>query len=362
MFKSDYQETFSQITASDATYRRILAMKTEKNKRSGTGIATKLLIAAVMISLLAITASATGLTSWFAGFFTENRGEPLSQGQVDYIEEKTQNVDLSQTVDGYTISLKQAITDGSKTYVALAVTAPEGTDLSHAPQEGYQLETVYPSMDIRTADESYTVTSYATYWREDNDGKANTMDIAMMMDSYDMGLSQNVQWKLSVSGLFADCLNTELDEQLKAKYAGQENVMYTDEEAEALYAHIPLVQGNWTFTFQLENTSQPKELLTAPIVVQASIGWTPDGQDVLEEITVNSITLRELSATIRYDGEYADFSYGDRVRLGMHDGSELILRVDGGTTGEEYFYADTPIAFAEVDYLIFPDGTKVPVV
>lgn len=359
MFKSDYQETFSQITASDAIYRRILTMKNEKTKRRGAGVASKILIAAVMISLLAITASATGLTSWFAGFFTETRGEPLSQGQVDYIEEKTQSVGLSQTVDGYTISLKQAITDGSKTYVALAVTAPDGTDLTKAPMEGYQLETVTPHIlgSVQSVDGDYT-----TYWKEDKDGMANTMDMVLMLDSYGDSFDEDLQWKIAISGLIASCVNTTVEQELTEKYAGQENVMYTDEEAAALHADIPLVEGRWTFAFRLENNSQPKELLAAPIVVQASIGWTPDGQDVLEEITVNSITLRELSATIRYDGEYADFSYGDRLRVGMHDGSEIILYVDGGTTGEQYFYADTPIAFAEVDYLIFPDGTKVPVV
>lgn len=361
MFKSDYQETFSQITASDATYRRILAMKAEKTKRSGTGVAGKLLVAAVMISLLAVTASAAGLTSWFGGFFTETHGEPLSQGQVDYIEEKTQSVDLSQTVDGYTISLKQAITDGSKTYIALAVTAPEGTDLSQAPQEGYQLETVYPSMDIRTADESYTVTSYATYWREDNDGKANTMDIAMMMDSYDMGLSQNVHWKLSISSLIANCLNTELDEALKAKYAGQD-VMYTDEEAQALYAHIPLVEGDWTFVIQLENNSVPKEVLSAPITTRARVGYDDNWNDMYGDVTVNSITLRELSATISYTGENADFSYDDGVRLVMKDGGEVELWANGGAEGEMYFYVYAPIILEEVEALIFPDGTKVPVV
>lgn len=363
MFKSNYQETFSQITASDVTYRRILTMKNEKQKRTGAGVAFKLLIAAVMISLLAVTASATGFTSWFSGFFAKNAENPLSQSQVDYIEEKTQNVDLSQTVDGYTISLKQAITDGSQTYVALAVTAPEGTDLTKAPMEGYQLETVTPHIlgSIQSVDGDFSLMSYTTYWEEDNDGKANTMDMVLMLDSYGDSFDEDLQWKLVLAGLEAYCVNTTVEQELAEKYAGQENVMYTDEEAAALHANIPLVEGRWIFVFQLENNSQPMELLTSPIAVQASIGWTADGQDVLAETTVNSITLRELSATIRYDGEYADFSYGDMLRVEMHDGSEIVLYVNGGDTGEEYFFADTPIAFAEVDYLIFPDGTKVPV-
>lgn len=363
MFKSDYQETFSKITASDATYRRILTMKKEKQKRTGAGVASKLLIAAVMISLLAVTASATGFTSWFSGFFAKNAENPLSQGQVDYIEEKTQNVDLSQTIDGYTISLKQAITDGSKTYISLAVTAPEGTDLSQAPKEGYRLETVTPNMlgSVQSADGDFSLMSYTTYWKEDNDGIASTMDMVLMLDTYGDSFDEDLQWKLAISGLNAYCVNTTVEQELAEKYAGQENVMYTDEEAEALYADIPLVQGRWTFAFRLENDSQSRQLLSAPVTVPASIGWKEDGQDVLEEVTVDSVTLRALSATLRYDGEYADFSYGDKLRVGMQDGSEIILYVDGGAAGEQYFYADTPIVLTEVDSLIFPDGTKVPV-
>lgn len=336
-------------------------MKNEKTKHRGAGIATKLLIAAVMISLLAVTASATGLADWFAGFFTEVGGEPLTQGQTAYIEENIREVGLSQDVDGYTISLKQAITDGCKTYICLGVTAPEGVDLSQAPQEGYTLQSVYPSMDIRSADGSYIVRSYATYWREDNDGKANTMDIVMMMESYDDGLPQDVQWQLSISELTADCWNTAYEQELQAKYAGQENVMYTDEEAEKLNVHVPLVEGEWSFTFRLENDTQPRELLDAPITVQASTGWDANGQDVLGQVTVNSIVLRELSATVSYDGEYADLSYGDRVRAVGKDGTMVTLWSDGGSTGKMYLFSETPMVLEEVDHLLLPDGTKIPV-
>lgn len=363
MFKSDYQETFSQITASDATYRRILAMKSEKTKRNGTGIATKLLVAAVMISLLAVTASATGLASWFGGFFTETHGEPLSQGQVDYIEEKTQSVDLSQTVEGYTISLKQAITDGSKTYVALAVTAPEGIDLNQAPLEGYQIVTVSPHIlgSIQSVDGDFSLMSYSTSWREDGDGKANTMDMVLMLDSPDDSFDEDLQWKIRIDSLVALCQNTALEQELAAKYAGQD-VMYTDEEAQALMARVPLVEGDWTFVIRLENNSESREVLSAPVTTRAQVGYDDNWNDTFDDVTVNSIVLRGLSATISYAGEYADFSYGDGVRLVMKDGSETELWVNGGADGEEYFYVNAPIVLEEVESLIFPDGTKVPVV
>lgn len=362
MFETQYREVFSQITASEETYRRILTMKNKKRNHSGPAIASKLLIAAVMISLLAVTASATGFTRWFQGFFAETSDAPLTQEQVTLIEEKTQSVDLSQTVDGYTISLKEAITDGGKTYIALAVTAPEGTDLTQAPLEGYALDSVYPELSgsIQSVDGTYTVMSYATYWREDGDGKANTMDMVLMLDSYDGAFDQDIQWQLSLDGLTAYCLNTALDQRLKEKYAGQENVMYTDQESQALYVHAPLVRGSWCFTFRLENGSQPQELLAAPITTRASIGWDENGKDVLGDVTVTSIVLRELSATVTYDGEYADLSWGEGTRLVMQDGSEVTLHVDGGYAGEQHFYTDAPMVLEKADHLLLPDGTNIP--
>lgn len=337
-------------------------MKKEKQKRTGAGVASKLLIAAVMISLLAVTASATGFTSWFSGFFAKNAENPLSQGQVDYIEEKTQNVDLSQTIDGYTISLKQAITDGSKTYVALAVTAPEGTDLNQAPLEGYQIVTVSPHIlgSIQSVDGDFSLMSYSTFWREDGDGKANTMDMVLMLDSPDDSFDEDLQWKIRIDSLVALCRNTALEQELAAKYAGQD-VMYTNEEAQALTARIPLVEGDWTFVIRLENNSEPREVLSAPITTRAQVGYDDNWNDTFDDVTVNSIVLRELSATISYTEEYADFSYGDGVRLVMKDGSETELWVNGGADGKEHFYVEAPIVLSEVDSLIFPDGTKVPV-
>lgn len=362
MFETEYREVFSQITASEETHRRILTMKNEKRKTHGAAIASKLLIAAVMLSLLVVTASATGFTRWFADFFAGASEQPLTQEQMDIIEEKTQTVGLSQSVEGYTISLKEAITDGGKTYIALAVTAPEGTDLTQAPQEGYTLDTVYPELSgsIRSVDGNYTVMSYATSWREDGDGKANTMDMVLMLDSYDGAFAEDIQWQLSLDGLTAYCRNTALEQQLAEKYAGQDKVMYTDEESAALYAQIPLVRGSWNFTFRLENDSQSRELLTAPATARAVIGYDANGQERFGDVTVTSIVLRELSVTISYDAENANFSYGDKVYLAMKDGSEVTLHAASATPGAQHFYTDAPISPEEVTHLILPNGTKLP--
>lgn len=91
MFKDDYKATFSQVTASQETYRRVMNM-TKKNKKShGMGFVGKALIAAVIVSLLAVTASAAErIGIWFTQYWGGD--EKLSQEQVQFVEDNTQKL------------------------------------------------------------------------------------------------------------------------------------------------------------------------------------------------------------------------------------------------------------------------------
>ena len=59
MFKDEYKAVFSKVTASRETHRRILAMTRQtKKRRTLGGWTSKLLLAAVLVTLLAVTAGA----------------------------------------------------------------------------------------------------------------------------------------------------------------------------------------------------------------------------------------------------------------------------------------------------------------
>ena len=82
MFKDDYKAAFSKVTASEETHRRILNMtKEHKKRRSVGGWTGKLLIAAVLVSLLAVSTSAAA-QNWCVTYFSKESEKPLSQGQV----------------------------------------------------------------------------------------------------------------------------------------------------------------------------------------------------------------------------------------------------------------------------------------
>ena len=69
MFKDDYKAAFSKVTASEETHRRILNMTQEKKKRRPIkGLVFRVPIAAVLVLLLAVSASAA-VQNWFVTYF-----------------------------------------------------------------------------------------------------------------------------------------------------------------------------------------------------------------------------------------------------------------------------------------------------
>lgn len=92
MFKDEYKAAFSQVTASEDTYRRVMNMTKKNNKKSrGVGFVSKALIAAVIVSLLAVTASAAErIGIWFTQYWGGD--EKLSQEQVQFVEDNTQKL------------------------------------------------------------------------------------------------------------------------------------------------------------------------------------------------------------------------------------------------------------------------------
>lgn len=83
---------------------------------------------------------------WFELSLQEE--QPLSQEQRLAIAAHTVPGTQSQTVNGYTIALDSAISDGNRTWPARTLTAPEGTVLD-ADHYGDLHETVFQFPDLR---------------------------------------------------------------------------------------------------------------------------------------------------------------------------------------------------------------------
>lgn len=252
------------------------------------------------------------------------------------------------TQDGYTVKLKSVETDGWIARIVMSITAPEGTIISRNPDPGmeevrYNIGTTnLDNFEPKTGRDS----SGSGGWNseEDGDGLDNTQDLVLearyTMQDGSAPFAPGKTWIIRF-------------EDLVGSYWDSKNLKNVEEQ---------LATGEWTFevTFDESNGDYSEiELLTEPIKVGVSIGWKPDGTDVVEDVTVSSIKLRKYSLTITHDGpDYVDFSYINRQRMHavMKDGSEIEILGTG-----RIYQAYGEIDFERLDYIRLADGTKLTI-
>ncbi len=294
---------------------------------------------------------------WFYDFFARNSEGGLSSEQIEYIDANEQIVKESQTNDGYALELKSVLSDGSITYVIVGITAP-----ADVTQE--DLGDLWGS-EIELYDENQKpCRSFSMDVMDDLDGLENTVDLVFELETADW--NRGTLWTLRINTLGKVVYDREYrQELLETKYAGQENVMFTDEEAARIQQLITLAEGPWEFVLDLNLSSvetEAVELIADPVSAQTCSGFTKDGEDIFEEVRITSVILSPLRATIQTDCNYApDFTAGGRkVYVVMDDGSRIELRSDWGSVGNQHFIATAPIVLDDVAYILLPDGTKLP--
>lgn len=354
-----------------------------KRTRGLTGRRFVVLLAAV-IALMAVTVTAfasEAVTSWFRQYFGAKTEETLTPGQVEYIEENEQVIAEAKEENGWTVELRSAISDGTKAYIIIGVTAPEGVNLEPRVENGSLkdwygagnavttlMDVVSPSIpDLSVEENYYYQLSYG--WREDGDGLANTMNMVFELvigrchPNEECSLKEpfgaDVDFTIHIEDIVREYDDEEYRRELmEGKYAGQTDVMFTPEETQRLRQVETLVEGTWDFTVNFGENGEGVELISEPIAVYAYV-WDEedpdnmfDGKRVYQEVTITSFILNPLSAVIQCNDSSANF--GDMYAV-MEDGSRVLLK-DYGTSIE----AEIPIVLSEVDHILMADGTEIP--
>ena len=312
------------------------------------------LIAAV-IALMAVTATAFAaeeIAGWFTQFFAGQSDAPLSPAQIEFIEENEQVIAQTQKHNGYSLELKSVIADKEVVYVTIGLTAPEGTsraDLATISTLGVDL---YDEHNMPGA-------AYGLQFCDDMDGLDNTIDMVLDLKLADWNSGSN--WTLRIDSLSREIYDEEYEQELReTKYAGQTEVMFTQEEMSRMYRFVTLAAGPWKFAIDLSRADNGElELITIPVNAQSYFRFEPH-----EVIPITSFVLRPLSATIRADTEWVP-SFSDNVDnpvyVVMKDGSRVQLVSQWGSVGVEHLNAESPIVLEEVDHVLLPDGTKIAV-
>ena len=319
-----------------------------------------LLIAAVLVTA-ALTATAfasPAISGWFKCYFEGITDVPLSSEQVQYIEENEHIFAETQTQNGYNLELKSVLTDNHTVYITLGLTAPtalpydENNRLAFDPFDFYDQDLKTPqAMSARVLD--------------DGDGLDYTTDLIL---EYTLGnWNESDQWTLCIRELKLWIHDAAYEENLmNTKYAGQENVMLTDEEAALAYRFETLAEGPWKFSIDLSKVpSAELEMITEPITAQSCYGFKSDGTLVYEEATITSIRLRPLSATIQAEITESRAALDltptmdEQIFVVMKNGDKIQLHPDWGMSGKQHFTAESPIILTEVDHILLSDGVKI---
>lgn len=361
MFEQEYRDMFSKVTASGETYRRVMDMTNRKKKRSTAGVISKVLIAAVLISLLTVTASASEVVrNWFVSYFNLASEDSLSREQVQFIEENEKHLEESQSRNGWTIELRSAIADGMKGYIMLGVTAPENISLEEILEKS---QNVYygPGNDFlpKSSDAVLSCSAYpdiggvvaniGTSWQEDGDGQSNTLN-------YVIDVIPDVEWA-EVDPFGSD-----------AKWH-----IHIADLVYGFPEQTILAEGTWDFDFAFERDKTEIQLLAEPEKIK---GWAylPDGTEIQADVTVTSMVLRPFGVTVYYGDDSDGLDYGrtgvnftdsdsgrDPWYVVMKDGNKMELLTAGGNPIERYQYleAKLPIVLENVSYLQLSDGTVI---
>lgn len=240
------------------------------------------------------------------------------------------------TQNGYTLKLKSVETDGYVAQILIGITAPEDIVLStEKPLHFANWRGMLVPADGSEAAFGPVNTL------DDGDGKANTIDVLLTQSvtakNTDAPFAAGSTWTLYL----VDLVYSSTDETL--------------------------TEGEWQFpiSFGADNCDDREiELLTSPILMKAGTGWLPDGTDVVMEFPVSSFKLRKFSSKIVRDTaaeteeqraeSYTDFYgwNGHFICVVMKDGTRIELWDQEN---------DSAIDLAQIDYVLLPDGTKLPV-
>ena len=255
----------------------------------------------------------------------------LTQADVD----AQSAVPREATQNGYTLTLKGVETDGYVARIRLSLTAPEGTALPDTGHLIFSEDTLVDENGIEA------VGAFSIEPVDDGDGKSNTADLLLIenraMEGGSAPFTAGTTWNLYLV-----------------------DIVYSAWNAESGIIRDTLAEGEWMIPISFDDENgdyRELELVSDPITMEASVGWDTMGKDAVESFRVTSVKLRSQSISLTADvGEktYADFFFlnGNGTYVVMQDGTQVEVMNQA---------LRQPIDPEQADYVLFADGTKLPV-
>lgn len=239
------------------------------------------------------------------------------------------------TQNGYTLTLKGVETDGYVARILLSLAAPEGTAF---PTDGNLIFAEDTLVDENGVE---AMGAFSIEPVDDGDGKSNTADLLLIrnrtMEGGSAPFTAGTTWNLHLV-----------------------DILYSAWNAESGIIRDTLAEGEWMLPISFDDENgdyRELELVQKPITMKAAVSYDETGKAALESFPVTSVKLRRNCILLTADvGEktYADFFW-----LGS-TGNKAVLK-DGTEVDVLNQAFAKPLDLDSVDYILFADGTKLPV-
>lgn len=135
-----YEKAFSGVGPSSETREKILGLGARRKRHYVRRLSGTLAAAIIMAALLGCGVVATvygdSIQNWFSHYWEAITGQPMSESQTALIDHLTQEIGLSQTVDGITVTVDSATVGESSFYLLLRV---EGGKFSRRYGYGFDM-------------------------------------------------------------------------------------------------------------------------------------------------------------------------------------------------------------------------------
>lgn len=300
-------------------------------KKNKGNMARFILIAALIATLDVSAFASEEIATWFKDYFS--RYTELSQNQIAFIEDNTTDIYQSQTCNGYTIEVDSAFSDGSYSIVKLRLIAPEDVTLLAT--------NFFPGNDgvfVPTGEE------HLTEWNGGwgcyvDDATPNVAEITCTIRE---GIGKRTNWTMRIEDIYGTY---------------EENIGTSDYRQ---WTEL-VVEGVWEFKIEFSDEGfREIELIKEPIPGKVNVGLNKDSY---HDVMITSFILRPMTAEITY--EYVVPFHGagdfDPIFVVMKDGSEIMLLPKSGSPIQSKYHFAAPIILSDADYVLMPDGKKLPI-
>lgn len=257
----------------------------------------------------------------------------------------------SQTIDGYTVELKSAVSDGNKAQIVLGITIPDGKPVLVDDGEKYW-GLGFEEYSLQCADALYP-SNMSTREQDDGDGLDSTLEyvIEWYKEEPEENMEAGAKWTLTLGQMCQETFNNALEQH---EYLWKTDTIW-----------------KFDFTFDPDSDYRSLEFLSGTTELPAIVGETADGSDDWGTATVRSITLHTNSLHILMDEPLGDVDFSSwreetSPKVVLKDGTSIVLRMDRGnaldqsnTSCQENWKPETAIPLDQVDYLLLIDGTTL---